>query len=114
MRVLPQGSTLRMGGFVAFANGGCALWLLQGWEERIDASMTHLLRTSLAKTAKESAGVPPPLSMPPDTAKLKKHITYVCDRLSKGALLVRAKKGDKKGAAATVTLADGGDDEDDE
>jgi hypothetical protein len=59
--------------------------------------MTHLLRTSLAKTAKDTAGVPPPLSMPPDTAKLKKHITYVCDRLSKGSLLLRSK--DKKGGA---------------
>ena len=24
----------------------------QGWEERVDAAMTHLLRTSLAKSAK--------------------------------------------------------------
>eukprot|EP00752_Nemacystus_decipiens_P002953 g2744.t1 len=63
----------------------------QGWEECVDAAMTHLLRTSLAKVAKESApsaaGQTPPLSMPPDTAKLKKHISIVCDRLNKGARL---------------------------
>lgn len=58
----------------------------------MDAAMTHLLRTSLAKVAKESAPLaagqaPPPLSMPLDTAKLKKHISIVCDRLSKGARL---------------------------
>jgi Bardet-Biedl syndrome 9 protein len=84
--------------------------LVQGWEERIDASMTHLLRTSLAKTAKDVAGVPPPLAMSPDTTKLKKHITYVCDRLSKGALLVRSKKA---GAAAKAVPA-GADPEDDD
>ncbi|CAM9656587.1 unnamed protein product, partial [Pylaiella littoralis] len=63
----------------------------QGWEECVDAAMTHLLRTSLAKVAKESAspsaGQTPPLSMPPDTVKLKKHISIVCDRLNKGARL---------------------------
>eukprot|EP00903_Cladosiphon_okamuranus_P007654 g7422.t1 len=63
----------------------------QGWEECVDAAMTHLLRTSLAKVAKESApsaaGQTPPLSMPPETAKLKKHISIVCDRLNKGARL---------------------------
>jgi Bardet-Biedl syndrome 9 protein len=49
--------------------------------------MTHLLRTCLAKNAKESAAVPQPLAMPIDTTKLKKHITIVCDRLAKGARL---------------------------
>ena len=64
--------------------------MLQGWEECVDAAMTHLLRTSLAKVAKDSAPPAtqtPPLSMPPDTAKLKKHISIVCDRLNKGARL---------------------------
>lgn len=64
---------------------------LQGWEESVDAAMTHLLRTSLAKVAKESApssgGQTPQLSMPPNTEKLKKHISIVCDRLNKGARL---------------------------
>lgn len=59
----------------------------QGWEERVDAAMTHLLRTSLAKNAKESASVAQPLAAMVDTNKLKKHITIVCDRLEKGASL---------------------------
>lgn len=33
----------------------------QGWEECINAAMTHLLRTSLAKNARESATVAAPL-----------------------------------------------------
>ena len=61
----------------------------QGWEESVDAAMTHLLRTSLAKVAKdcahESALGQPPLVMPEDTTKLKKHISIVFDRLKKGA-----------------------------
>lgn len=79
----------------------------QGWEERVDAGMTHLLRTALAKTAKETTTVTAPLAMPADTSKLKKHITYVCDRLSKGAQLVlvpRGKKGGKKGAVAAADI----------
>ena len=61
-----------------------------GWEETVDAAMTHLLKTSLAKTAKESTGqtaTATTLQMPADTQKLKKHISMVCDRLSKGARL---------------------------
>ncbi len=85
---------------------------MQGWEERIDASMTHLLRTSLAKTAKDTAGVPPPLTMPADTAKLKKHITYVCDRLSKGSLLLRSK--DKKASAGAAVASVVREEEDDD
>jgi Bardet-Biedl syndrome 9 protein len=61
----------------------------QGWEELTDAGMTHLLRTVLAKSNRDSAVIPPPLSMPSDTTKLRKHITLVCDRLGKGAVLVQ-------------------------
>ncbi|CAM9678200.1 unnamed protein product [Ectocarpus sp. 8 AP-2014] len=64
----------------------------QGWEESVHAAVTHLLRTSLAKVAKDaappSAGQTPPLSMPADTVKLKKHLSIVFDRLNKGARLV--------------------------
>lgn len=53
--------------------------------------MTHLLRTSLAKVAKDSvpagALTQPPLSMPEGTVKVKKHISIVLDRLNKGARL---------------------------
>ncbi|CAM9284783.1 unnamed protein product, partial [Ectocarpus sp. 12 AP-2014] len=66
--------------------------VLRGWEESVDAAVTHLLRTSLAKVAKDaappSAGQTPPLSMPADTVKLKKHLSIVFDRLNKGARLV--------------------------
>ena len=59
----------------------------QGWEEAVDASLTHLLKTSLAKSVKDSSAVQQPLAMPKDTSKLKRHIQIVCDRLSKGASL---------------------------
>ena len=60
----------------------------QGWEEMVDAAITHLLRTCLSKTAKDQTVNPSPLSVPKDTSKLKKHISLLCDRLSKGAKLV--------------------------
>ncbi|CAM9770142.1 unnamed protein product, partial [Heterosigma akashiwo] len=56
----------------------------QGWEELVDAAMTYLLRTALAKTQKETALLQPSVAMPADTAKLRKHISIVCDRLNKG------------------------------
>ena len=59
----------------------------QGWEERADAAITHLLRTCLAKSAKDQAVNPTPLGLMKDTTKLKKHIALMCDRLSKGAKL---------------------------
>jgi len=59
----------------------------QGWEECVDAAMTHLLRTSLAKNARESGSLPQPLQVPSDINKLKKHIALVCDRLAKGGSL---------------------------
>lgn len=63
-----------------------------GWEEITDAAMTHLLRTCLAKSAKESAMITSDLQMAPDTSKVKKHITIVLDRMSKGATLIRDEK----------------------
>ena len=59
----------------------------QGWEERTDAALAHALRTSLGKGGAAGAGAlaPPPLSAPTDASKLKKHITVMCDRISKGA-----------------------------
>lgn len=58
----------------------------------MDAGLTHLLRTVLARVAKDSFPVPasghPPLEIPQDTSRLKKHLSMVCDRLSKGASLV--------------------------
>ena len=58
----------------------------QGWQERTDAALTHLLRSGLSKAGKEGGAAQQvtSLSRPPDAAKLKKHITLVCDRLHKG------------------------------
>jgi PTHB1 C-terminus len=60
---------------------------LQGWEEMVDASVTHLLRTSLSKNAKDVTLNPTPLSSLKDVQSVKKHIAMMCDRLSKGAKL---------------------------
>ena len=54
----------------------------------VDASITHLLRTCLAKSSKDTTVNPPPFQMLKDTTKLKKHIALLCDRLSKGASLM--------------------------
>lgn len=57
----------------------------QGWEERTDASVTHLLRTGLNKSGKEAASsAPQQLTRPSDAKKLQKHITLLADRLHKG------------------------------
>jgi len=81
----------------------------QGWEERTTAALTHLLRTGLAKSGKESAATAvQTLSRPTDATKLKKHITLVCDRLHKGHRPKgtstpegEATKGDKKAVEPT-------------
>ncbi|XP_029445637.1 protein PTHB1 isoform X2 [Rhinatrema bivittatum] len=59
-----------------------------GWEEGVDAAISHLLRTCLSKSSKEQAlNLTSQLSMPKDTTRLKKHITLLCDRLAKGGRL---------------------------
>ncbi|XP_075068684.1 protein PTHB1 isoform X2 [Mixophyes fleayi] len=59
-----------------------------GWEESVDAALSHLLRTCLSKSSKEQAlNLTSQLSIPKDTARLKKHITLMCDRLAKGGRL---------------------------
>jgi len=70
----------------------------QGWEERTDAALAHLLRTGLAKSSKESssAAAAHQLTRPADAAKLKKHITLVCDRLHKGLRPRAADRGEGK------------------
>jgi len=66
----------------------------QGWEETTDAAITHLLKTCLAKSSKDQSVSIQPLSMPKDTAKLKKHIALMCERLNKGAKLDLNGQGD--------------------
>ncbi|XP_069586373.1 protein PTHB1 isoform X4 [Ranitomeya imitator] len=59
-----------------------------GWEESVDAALSHLLRTCLSKSSKDQAlNLSSQLSIPKDTSKLKKHITLLCDRLAKGGRL---------------------------
>jgi len=80
----------------------------QGWEEVTDAAMTHLLRTVLAKNARDSATVAQPLKPLEDTTKFKRHIQIVCDRLQKGLRLVPltgsggGKAGNSKSASASI------------
>ncbi len=59
-----------------------------GWEERTDAAVMQLLRTTLAKTSKQdnSAAASAELTLPKNLKKFTKHITILCDRLGKGAL----------------------------
>lgn len=68
----------------------------QGWEESVDAAITHLLRTVMAKSSKDQAVNPSPLAPPSDTSKLKKHIALFCDRIGKGARLVDGLKDNKE------------------
>eukprot|EP00640_Fibrocapsa_japonica_P007118 CAMPEP_0113940832 /NCGR_PEP_ID=MMETSP1339-20121228/6885_1 /TAXON_ID=94617 /ORGANISM="Fibrocapsa japonica" /LENGTH=159 /DNA_ID=CAMNT_0000944793 /DNA_START=137 /DNA_END=616 /DNA_ORIENTATION=- /assembly_acc=CAM_ASM_000762 len=77
----------------------------QGWEEIVDASMTYLLRTVLAKNVKETAVVQQSVSMPSDTTKMRKHISIVCDRLNKGARLYHPITG-SGGSTSKVAMQD--------
>ncbi|XP_060051796.1 protein PTHB1 isoform X2 [Erinaceus europaeus] len=59
-----------------------------GWEETVDAAVSHLLKTCLSKSSKEQAlHLNSQLNIPKDTSRLKKHITLLCDRLAKGGRL---------------------------
>ncbi|XP_018426780.1 PREDICTED: protein PTHB1 [Nanorana parkeri] len=59
-----------------------------GWEETVDAALSHMLRTCLSKSSKEQAlNLTSQLTIPKDTTRLKKHITLLCDRLAKGGRL---------------------------
>uniref|UniRef100_A0A8C6Y7L8 Bardet-Biedl syndrome 9 n=1 Tax=Naja naja TaxID=35670 RepID=A0A8C6Y7L8_NAJNA len=56
-----------------------------GWEETVDASISHLLKTCLSKSSKDHAlTLFNQLCIPKDTNRLKKHITLLFDRLAKG------------------------------
>ena len=73
----------------------------QGWEEVVEASLTYLLKTALAKNVKDSAVISQQLEMPENVEKLKKHIGMVIDRLGKGARLIKLKAaaGESKSTA---------------
>jgi len=73
--------------------------LEQGWEERINAALLHLLRTTLAKSGKkdgDSVMHSHSSGMLEDVGKLKKHISLVVDRIAKG---LRPAKFSNDGAA---------------
>ncbi|XP_042330198.1 protein PTHB1 isoform X2 [Sceloporus undulatus] len=56
-----------------------------GWEESVDAAVSHLLKTCLSKSSKDHAlTLSNQLCIPKDTNRLKKHITMLYDRLAKG------------------------------
>ena len=61
----------------------------QGWEELTETALTFLLRTALAKHAKETVTMTQPIAPLEGTSKLKKHIALVCERLSKGVQLAK-------------------------
>ncbi|XP_049901956.1 protein PTHB1 isoform X1 [Epinephelus moara] len=66
-----------------------------GWEESCDAAVSHLLRSCLSRSPKDQAtslaqAGGPMLGLPSDTARLKKHITLMCDRIGKGGRLTLA------------------------
>lgn len=63
----------------------------QGWEEVVDAALTYLLRTSLAKNAKDSVLISHQLEPLDDVDKLIKHVGMVFDRLGKGGRLIKLK-----------------------
>ncbi|KXZ41737.1 BBS9 protein [Gonium pectorale] len=71
-----------------------------GWEETTEAACTHLLRTCLAKSAKEQAVPITPLAPCKDTQRLRKHVSLVLERLARGMRLMTQAE-----VAAAVTAA---------
>jgi len=84
----------------------------QGWEEQVDASLIHLLRTSLARNAKDRSALPPPMKMPQDTLKLKKRITNVVDRLANGGRIMGELESASGGGPGGAYAEEGDEDED--
>ncbi|XP_034467441.1 protein PTHB1 isoform X1 [Hippoglossus hippoglossus] len=81
-----------------------------GWEESCDAAVSHLLRSCLSRSSKDQATSlaqmgGPLLSLPRDTARLKKHITLLCDRIGKGGRLTLASEANAPVPAQVQNLA---------
>ncbi|XP_019719361.1 protein PTHB1 isoform X2 [Hippocampus comes] len=81
-----------------------------GWEESCDAAVSHLLRTCLSRSPKDQATTlaqagGPMLGLPRDTARLKKHITLLCERLAKGGRLSLASEANAPVPAQVQNLA---------
>merc|ERR1712013_435534 len=56
----------------------------EGWEEQVEAGMVFALRTSLAKSAKDTKISQHKIGKIKDISKVIRHIRIVCDRLDKG------------------------------
>ncbi|XP_013877063.1 protein PTHB1 [Austrofundulus limnaeus] len=81
-----------------------------GWEESCDAAVSHLLRSCLSRSPKDQATSlahtgSPVLGLPQDTARLKKHITLLCDRIGKGGRLTLASEANVQVPAQIQNLA---------
>ncbi|KAM8735062.1 protein PTHB1 isoform 1-T1 [Acanthopagrus schlegelii] len=81
-----------------------------GWEESCDAAVSHLLRSCLSRSSKDQAtslaqAGGPVLGLPRDTARLKKHITLLCDRIGKGGRLTLASEANVQVPAQVQSLA---------
>lgn len=82
----------------------------QGWEESCDAAVSHLLRSCLSRSPKDQATSlaqtgGPMLGLPRDTARLKKHITLLCDRIGKGGRLTLVSEANVQVPAQVQNLA---------
>jgi Bardet-Biedl syndrome 9 protein len=63
----------------------------QGWEEIVDKAVTHMLKTTLAKSHRDQSNVSVAIQDTPlDNQRLKKHIALFCDRILKGGKLTRS------------------------
>ncbi|KAM7382893.1 hypothetical protein PAMP_002590 [Pampus punctatissimus] len=81
-----------------------------GWEESCDAAVSHLLRSCLSRSPKDQAtslaqAGGPVLGLPSDTARLKKHITLMCERIGKGGRLTLASEANVQVPAQVQNLA---------
>jgi Bardet-Biedl syndrome 9 protein len=63
-----------------------------GWQEAVEASLRFLLKTSLSKEPKDHPAIGTELALTPDTSKLKKYISQVCEKLMKGGRLSRSQE----------------------
>jgi hypothetical protein len=72
---------------VSSAAGAAGMAPDMGWQEVTEAALTQLLRTDLAKNSKEQAAALPALQPAKDTARLRKHMALVMERLAKGMKL---------------------------
>jgi Bardet-Biedl syndrome 9 protein len=67
--------------------------------------MTHLLRSCLARSAKDAAAAVPPLAPAAATARLKKHISLVLERLSKGMRLTAGSSSSSSSGSGSSAVA---------